>query len=86
MPYLNIKVNRINDKEPAWPDIQKCTELSLERAAILEKGMASGKTSVTFALQDSSGNYFAAQTSVAILETLLGAIKGAEANWNENPV
>jgi len=48
--------------------------------------MSSGKTAVMFTLKAPDGTLYAAQTSVDILRGLMGAVKGAEENWAENPV
>lgn len=84
MPTLQTIVKRKKDTTPAV-DRTADKELRFEHAVILEAGMSSGKTSVSFGLTDMDGKYYIAQTSAAILEVLLAAIKGAEANWREHP-
>lgn len=87
MPHLDIKVHRCNEKEPVFSEVQPKAELELQKAAILEAGMASGEPSVTFFLKDpSSGEFYMAQTSVGILNMLMSAINGAKGHWAENPV
>jgi hypothetical protein len=88
MPHLNIKINRKSETDPAWPDITDknfVEELQLDRAGILEKGMTSGRTSVSLALKDSAGGFYIVQTSAAIIDMLYHSIKGAEKHWEENP-
>lgn len=84
MPTIQTIVKRKKDTTPAV-DVQAKEELRFEHAVILEAGMSSGKTSVSFGLTNQKGEYFIAQTSAAILEVLVGAIKGAEAHWRDNP-
>lgn len=88
MPHLEIKVHRHNDPDPIFGELAESTdgEMELHGAAILESGMRSGKTSVSFFVKDEKGKYHIVQTSAGIIEMLMGAIKGAEANWRDNPV
>lgn len=87
MPMLNIKIHRCNQKEPAWPDLKAEKELEFKNATIIEQGTTSGGGAVMFTIADpENGKLYVAQTSVDILTMLMGAIKGAEENWADNPV
>ena len=64
-------------------------EGSITDAVIMESGMQSGKTSVTFKivvdLPEPAGRVIIlAQTSAALIDGLNSAIKGNEARWREN--
>ena len=88
MPTLDVKIWRKSEKDVAWPDINEknyVEELELERAAVLEKGMVGGKTSVMLLAKDTEGGYYPIQTSAAIIDFLYHIIKGAEKRWEENP-
>lgn len=84
MPRLNLIVKRKKDKTPA---VNKPVfmELRIDDCVILEGGMASGSPSISFGMYDQHGNYYIAQTSFAILDTITHAVKGAQDHWRENP-
>lgn len=87
MPSLKIKVHRCDQKEPAWPDLKSEKEYAFENCTVVEKGMSSGETAIMFTLTDpETGKHYIAQTSANILRSLMGAVKGAEEHWAENPV
>ena len=89
MPSLSIKIHRCNESEPAWPEQAGKIEKELEptHATIIEQGMASGEIAVALTLTDpSTGQMYFAQTSAAILKSLVAAIVGAEARFAEHPV
>lgn len=56
----------------------------LDTCVILEGGMASGKTSITFHIIDQDGNSTIVQTSAAILDGILACRAGAEQRWANN--
>lgn len=55
----------------------------LKTFAILEKGMKSGKTSVSFHIELPDGTNVIAQTSAAIFDGMAGALKGAELRFSD---
>lgn len=79
-----IKINGKSDP-PCFTELQgKCgPDVEFYGVAILEAGMASGKTSLTFLVKDADGKYHLAQTSKAIFESILAAANGAEQRWAE---
>ena len=64
---------------PPWPDIQQTAgaPVALERVAILQGGMVSGRTSVALFGKLPDGTFVMLETSAALMETLCGAVKGA---------
>lgn len=85
MPMLNIIAKQLADKTPAVnikPE-DFGGELTLVDAIILERGTVKGLTSVSFGMRDVNGKYYNAQTSAAIVNALVAAIRGAEARWLE---
>jgi len=82
MPHLAIKIVGKNDKfefEMLGPYI----EGELHAAAILEAGMASGKTSVMFHARV-NGRDVVLQTSAEIINALNSAIQGANIRFATN--
>ena len=87
MLQLDIRVHRCDQKEPAWPDQKNDGELHFRRCTIIEQGTSGGLTSIAFTMTDyTTGKQYVAQTTVGLLEMLMGAIRGAEGNWADNPV
>lgn len=88
MPHLAIKIHRHNDPDPAFPvnpdDI--AGTLEFQNCSVMESGMQSGRTSLFFGLQDAAGKWYFVETSAGMIDMLAACIKGAEANWLENPV
>ena len=88
MPTVEVTIRRKSQPGHAWPDIREMNligELTLERALILEGGLETGGTSITFALKDGNGEYFYALTSGGIIDYLHTALKNAERDWREKP-
>lgn len=85
---LAIRENRHNEPAVA-KDPKKIakSELVFESADVLESGMSGGKTSVTFsAIDPETGERYIIQTSVGILQMLMGAVSGMEQRWAAEPV
>jgi hypothetical protein len=55
-----------------------------DTCVILEGGMASGKTSLTFHIIDQDGKSIIVQTSAAILDGIIACRLGAEQRWAAN--
>lgn len=63
-------------------DPQYIAEGQIKQAAIMEAGMQSGKDSVAFDIVvEGEKKHIVVQTSVALLEGLLSAAKGAGQRW-----
>lgn len=56
-------------------------EGQIKQAAIIENGMQSGKDSIAFDILTPEGTHLVVQTSVALLDTLLAAARGASQRW-----
>ena len=71
--------------ESPWPDLKGAEVIHLHpsRACIVEKGTAMGKATVMFLAEDATGKWLNIETTVAIMETVLAAAKGAELRWAE---
>jgi hypothetical protein len=79
MPELNIKICAVGDPT-AFPEILASGKGEFYGVAILERGMKSGRPSLGFIVRTKQGD-FAVETSAAIIEGLVQAIKGAEQRW-----
>lgn len=87
MPHLKITIKDLDDKKPSHPHLNatNSTEVQLEEAVILERGMASGAASVTLFFKSGDHTYFA-QTSPQIITMLLATIRGAEVRFQQNKI
>lgn len=91
MPSVTIKIGRKNDTEPLFPPGEGETLIDVGdqpiEVGILEHGMTSGATAVTFIvrLPDGKSRVFF-QTSAALFRQILGALDGAEARFREAPI
>lgn len=85
MIHARILIKEKADATPALPEVKEFTTGQLKDIVILEEGMQSGKTSISFHIIDSKGKSIIVETSAAIFETTMGAIKGAELRWAERP-
>lgn len=88
MPNLRIQIQRQNDPNKLFPEFadRLIYESEFAGCAILESGMESGKTSLSFYVEAEGGKLILVQTSADIIKTLYGAITGAEERWAEEPV
>jgi hypothetical protein len=84
MPNCKLK---IHDKgtppveiDALKPDYKKG---EFDTCVILEGGMVSGKTSLSFHIIDQDGKSIIVQTSAEILEMIQACIRGAEIRWAE---
>jgi hypothetical protein len=83
-----IKSARKSATEPAFPEITEENfkgELEVDGIVLLEKGMASGKTSVGIKLKDKEGKYYMTQMSLEQFHYITSAAKGSEEFWKNNP-
>lgn len=83
MSHLNLRIHNLGDPN-AWPELANARrkEVELQGCTILEKGMTSGKTSLVFhAVVE--GEVILFQMSAAMLETIMGTVRGAEQRWKE---
>lgn len=86
MPYLSIKINRIGDMPTEiFPAGETGSEVDLTTAVIMERGMQSGKPSITLSFRTQNGSNFFAQTSGELVSALYHALIGAQQNWINNP-
>lgn len=85
MPHCKVK---IHDKgtPPAVIDGLKpdYKQGNFDTCVILEGGMASGKTSLTFHIIDQDGKSIIVQTSAEILDAIQACRQGAETRWAAN--
>ena len=79
MPDLDIRIVGREDSPP-FPDIDP-VEVSLDVAVVLEAGMASGLPSVALLFTLPDGSRAIAQTSLAIIDGLAAAGRGATQRW-----
>lgn len=84
MPHCKLK---IHDKgtPPAVIDLLKPDYKTgeFDTCVIMEGGMASGKTSLSFHVIDQDGKSIIVQTSAEILDMIQACIRGAEIRWAE---
>ncbi len=86
MPNITIVIRSLTDKEPALADVT-ADELEvgeLKQFTILEGGMESGATSVSFYIVLPDGTKVLAETSAAIFNGMAGALIGAEQRFIDN--
>lgn len=83
---FSIRINRVGDPPtPLFTDNDApFEEIGIVSTCILEKGTVGGQTTVTIGMEGADGKHYVAQTTKGLLEGLLAAIKGSEANWKEN--
>lgn len=86
MIQVDVKIVAKGDPVP-WPELtqvelpaENCGQLT--RVSILEDGMSSGRASVGLLGVLSSGGYVLLETSAAMLESLGGAARGAQARFD----
>jgi len=83
MMFTEVRIVDRGD-EPPFPvlpgPLQKC---KLDRAALLQGGMASGKPSVAFIVDLPAGGVAFIETSLANFEMMAAAFRGAVQRWEE---
>ena len=81
---LDIKIQELGDP-PLHPELEHTpfTEIELKEIVVLQGGMQSGKTSISFFAKDAQGRDYFMQTSGAMFEAAAAALKGAEERWKE---
>lgn len=72
-----------------WPDLVGADIIHLhpKRACILEKGTAMGKPTVMLLAETNEGKWVNIETTLAMLDTIFAAARGAEQRWadRDNP-
>lgn len=81
---LCIRINEVGDP-PSFPELsgKLAHEGRLQHVAILQGGMESGRTSVSFFVTLPDGKVVLAQLSADLLKGVVSAINGAEERWKE---
>ena len=84
MVHANIKIQELGDPPP-FPQLtaDDITETNLTDFVVLQDGMASGKTSISFFSKDAAGKVYFTQTSGAMFQAVASALAGAEQRWKE---
>ncbi len=87
MPHLKVFIKDLDDKTPSHPHLnsENSTEVQLDEAVILERGMTSGSASVTLFFKNGEHTYFA-QTSSQIIKMLVSMLHGAESRFEQNKI
>jgi len=74
--HLNIKILAVGDP-PADPHIKPFAEATMEHLYILEKGTASGRTSIAILSKLPDGRFVTMQMTAGIFLAAAGAVRGA---------
>ena len=84
MVHANIIIQEYGDP-PLFPKLKPgdITKTELTDFIVLQGGMASGKTSISFFLKDADGKVYFAQTSGSIFQAVAATLNGAEQQWKE---
>lgn len=82
MPDCKVKIHE-KGQAPAVIDALKpdFKQGDFDTCVIIEGGMASGRTSLSFHVVTEDGKSIIVQTSAAIIEMLHGCILGSEQRW-----
>ncbi len=84
MSAVVIKICTVADAESGKvPEYQNAEDARISHVVILEKGMTSGRTSVTLLSTDEAGHQQMIQMSAAQFEQIAGAVRGAAARFGE---
>ena len=74
MPELDVIIHRVGDPSVVHePDVREST---IEKAVVIEAGMASGKPAVGFLIRLPDGGLTFVQTSAALLDMVCAAARG----------
>lgn len=74
----------IKTKDDPKYDAKDDIEGDLDTVVIIENGMQSGKTSMLFSIKLPDGSSVFAQTSVALFNSMVATLKGAEMRFEDN--
>jgi hypothetical protein len=76
--HMTIKIGAVGDP-PLYPEIGQLVQdhSVIESVGILEAGMQSGKTSLSFNVKLTNGRYVVAEMSAGMFLQLAGAVRGA---------
>lgn len=85
---IKIMVKEKTDKTPSHPELvgKEIITLQLESMVILEGGMQSGATSVTFMLIGPDGKHYHVETSSVLFQNMNAALCGAEIRFHNKKV
>ena len=89
METVKIVINSVEDAKNGVKIVETATVENIEETknitfAILEKGMASGRSSLMVILVDKDGKHLTGQFTQGHLEALVGALKGAKQRFGED--
>ncbi len=86
MKPVDLRVIRTIDPPP-FPELSEKVVCSseIDKVAILQAGMQSGKSSIAFLITLPTGDVVFAEMSAAILDMIHGASVGARQSWGEMP-
>ena len=82
MIHLNIKIGATGEP-PLFPECQPITNGEISGMAILQAGMQSGKTSVSFIIRNANGTYTHAQLSASLFMAAAAAVQGAQRRFGD---
>lgn len=86
---MHIDVRIIEEGDPApWPELGApgaMVQGTLDRFAVLQGGMVSGRASVAFFVRLPDGRTVMAEASAALMAMMAGACAGACRRWGEGP-
>ena len=84
MPEIAITIVGHGDGPP-WEDVAARVKVktTVDRAAVLQGGMVTGRTSIALLVPLDDGTFAVAETSAALLRGVVAAIDGAEERWGE---
>lgn len=86
MQHVTIKITRLDNHEPPYPDKKFSGRAKVEDVEIAEGMMLSGKAAVNFIVQLENGQYHFVEMSEGIMESIAAALTGAKQHWAENPL
>ncbi len=79
MPSATVKVSRVGQKEPIYPDLKGREIIHINdqnlQLALLERGVESGKSSVSIRVDLPGGKVLIFETSAAIWKTATDAMR-----------
>lgn len=86
MIHTEVRIVEKGDSPPfkyTVADAKKLIHCNLDRAAILQGGMESGKASVAFVVDLGNGEVAFIETSYTNFENMAAAFKGATIRWSK---
>lgn len=83
MIHTEVRIVEKGDPPPFINFGEKVRRCNLDRAAILQGGMESGKASVAFVVDLGNGEVAFIETSYTNFENMAAAFKGATIRWSK---